>query len=150
MTDITETKTTKDDILNELIQKRKKTVSHTKKLQYNDLKRLSKYIESSIFDKDECSIWNGYITNMNNFSKGVYINFYFKKKKVALHRLLFVNYIGPLSKDEYIKFTCNNKGKCCNINHFKKYKYLKKDSEKTPENKVVTTKNNQELELDFE
>ncbi len=31
-----------------------------------------------------------------------------------------------LSNNEYIKYTCKNKGKCCNINHIKKIKYNKK------------------------
>ena len=51
----------------------------------------------------------------------IYINFYFNKKKIALHRLLYINYVEDVSPNEYIKFLCDNKGKCCNINHMKKY-----------------------------
>lgn len=79
-----------------------------------------------MFDEEQCCMWNGYITNSNN-SKGTYINFYFKKRKAALHRLLYMNFVGDLNDDEYLKFNCENKGKCCNINHLAKYKYKTKD-----------------------
>jgi len=108
---------------NELLKKQIIGISSDKKLNYNDIKRISKFIKSSIFDKKKCSIWNGYITNENNNSKGTYINFYFNKKKIALHRLLYINYIGILSDNEYLKYSCENKGKCCNINHMNKYTY---------------------------
>jgi hypothetical protein len=62
---------------------------------------------------------------MNNLNKGRYVNFYFRRKKVALHRLLYVNFIGNLNDDEYLKFSCDNKGICCNIHHLKKFKYQK-------------------------
>lgn len=113
-------------ILNELIQNQVKTVPLDKKFRYNDLKRLCKHLHSSIFDENTCCLWDGYITNINNTSKGIYINFYFKGKKAALHRLLYSNFIGDLSDDEYLKFNCENKGKCCNITHLKKFKYMQK------------------------
>lgn len=106
-----------NNILIDLIQYQKKDLSFDKKLLYNDLKRISKYLIISIFH-DECSIWNGYIAS----AKNSYINFYFNKKKNALHRLLYINYIDNLEDNEYIKFICNNKGVCCNINHMYKVK----------------------------
>ena len=121
-----------DTILVDLIKNQKKNISVKKKLLYNDLKRISKYINTSIFDdtvldgtdddtlKGNCSIWNGYITIIKNEEKNSYINFYFNGKKYALHRLLYINYIGELSDYEYIQFKCINKGKCCNIHHFYK------------------------------
>jgi hypothetical protein len=42
------------------------------------------------------------------------------RKKKALHRLLYCNFIGDLYDSEYLKFTCDNKGKCCTLNHLKK------------------------------
>ena len=89
------------------------------------MKRICKYIDTSIFDNNQCCIWNGYITNINNSNKGTYVNFYFRNKKVALHRLLYSNFVAPLSSSEYLKFNCDNKGICCNINHYEKYKYSK-------------------------
>jgi hypothetical protein len=114
----------KNKIFKELIAKQIK-VKNINKLSVQDIKRISKNIITSIFNLNECSIWDGYITNLNVKNRGTYINFYFKKKKVALHRLLYNNYVSVLNKDEYIKYTCENKGKCCNINHMKKYKYNK-------------------------
>ena len=111
-----------DKILIELIQNQRKTVVNDKKLLYGDLKRVSKYLSNSIFT-DKCSIWDGYITTIKNYEKSSYINFYFNRKKYALHRLLYQNYVGELQDSEYIKFNCPNKGKCCTIGHF--YKILK-------------------------
>lgn len=116
-----------DTYFKELLVHQLKNVPMQKKLQYNDIKRVSKYVSSSIFDENNCCIWTGYITNSKNKNKGTYINFYFKKKKIALHRLLYINFVGKLQNDEYLKFSCNNKGKCCNIHHMKKFKYNKTD-----------------------
>lgn len=130
------------EILNELLQRQLKNVPYDRKLRYNDLKRLSKYIDVTIFDENKCSLWNGYITNINNASKGIYINFYFKGKKAALHRLLYVNFVSPLTDDEYLKFSCDNKGKCCNVTHLRKFKYIKNtQNEIAEENKKEDIKN---------
>jgi hypothetical protein len=120
-----------NDFFKELLQKQLTNVNITKKLTYNDIRRISKFLVSSIFDENNCSIWNGYITNEKNQTKGTYINFYFNQKKIALHRLLYLNFIGDILNTEYIKFSCVNKGKCCNIHHMKKYSY---NSTLTPPN----------------
>ena len=108
-----------DKILIELIENQKKNITNVKKLTYNDFKRISKYLTTSIFNSN-CSIWNGYITTIKNNNTSLYINFYYNGKKYSLHRLLYINYVGELLDSEYIKFSCPNKGKCCNINHFYK------------------------------
>ena len=115
-----------DKIFNELIKHQLINIPTQWKLNINDMKRIRKYIDTSIFDENDCCIWNGYITNMDNTNKGVYVNFYFGDKKVALHRLLYSNFVAPLKSNEYIKFKCDNKGICCNINHYEKCKYSKK------------------------
>lgn len=109
----------KNDLLNELIDKQKKDVYYSKKLSYRDLNRITKYIDKSIFG-EECCLWNGYISKSIN-EKSYYINFFFKNKKTCLQKLLYQNYIGELNKREYVKYTCENAGKCCNINHFIKH-----------------------------
>lgn len=114
-----------NEIFKELIKRQLSDVPPQWKLNINDMKRICKYIDSSIFDHNQCCIWNGYITNMNNSNKGTYVNFYFRNKKVALHRLLYSNFVAPLDSSEYLKFNCDNKGICCNINHYEKYKYSK-------------------------
>jgi hypothetical protein len=129
-------------------------VNSTKKLTYNDIKRISKFLTSSIFDEVQCSIWNGYITNEKNQIKGTYINFYFNQKKIALHRLLYLNFIGDILNTEYIKFSCVNKGKCCNIHHMKKYSYNSNlnlvNSEDLPtDNSVHIVQNKNELIIEL-
>lgn len=134
---------TNTDIFDELIQNQLHNIPSEWKLQVNDMKRICKYIDSSIFENDSCCLWKGYITNINNTDKGTYVNFYFKNKKVALHRLLYSNFVAPLDSSEYLKFNCENKGVCCNVNHYEKYKYSKtvtpsrKQSQREPK-KVVT------------
>lgn len=130
-----------NDMFKELIQRQRKNIPNDKKLQLTDLKRICKYINSSIFNKKICCIWDGYITNKNNTTKGTYINFYFKKKKVALHRLLYSNFVDDLYVNEYLKFNCDNKGMCCNIHHLKKFKYQKKNSISSEES-AIKSKNN--------
>jgi hypothetical protein len=114
---------------------------NSKKLAHRDLRRITEYINTSIFDEHECCIWSGYVTNATNAKRGTYVNFFFKGKKVALHRLLYNNFVEYLGDDSYIKFSCedqNVNGKCCNINHMIKYKYnstnIKGDSSQDSEN----------------
>jgi hypothetical protein len=111
-------------------------------LTYSDLNRIIKYIDKSIFDK-ECCIWKGYISTMNNNNH--YINFFFKDKKVNLHKLLYYNFIGTINKNEYIKFTCENQGKCCNINHL--IKYISADK-KMEDNNEKDEENNEKSDID--
>lgn len=118
-------KISSNEIFKSLIKNQLSDVPIQWKLNISDMKRICKYVNTSIFDKHKCCIWNGYITNVNNSNKGTYINFYFKKKKVALHRLLYSNFVAPLDSSEYLKFNCDNKGICCNVNHYEKYKYSK-------------------------
>ncbi len=116
----------KKKILNELMTRQRKNIPIERKLQYRDMCRIIKYIDSSILGQ-KCCVWTGYITNLKNASKGTYINFYFRNKKVALHRLLYKNYVGDVSDDDYLKFSCGHKGVCCNTNHMIKYTYINPD-----------------------
>jgi len=112
-------------IMKQLVKKQRKKIPSDKKLAYKDIKRIVKYITSSIFTADTCCLWDGYVTNSKPTKnhKGAYINFYFKKKKVALHRLLYINFKGHITDNDFIKYTCDNKGQCCNINHMIKIEY---------------------------
>ena len=107
----------KSVILDEMVNKQVKNIDFNKILSYRDMTRIVKNINTSIFSPNSCCIWTGYVTNVWNH-KSTFINFYFKKRKVALHRLLYNNFIGPISDTEYIKFSCNNRGRCCNVLHF--------------------------------
>ncbi len=110
------------------------------KLEKNDLLRISENVDNSLFGK-ECVLWTGYITNSNN-NRAKYINFNFKNKKKALHRILFKNFVGKLEKNEYIKYTCNHKGYCCNINHIKKVGNSRKIIKKNISNQKITNIDN--------
>ena len=146
-----------NEIFKELIKKQLPETPSKWKLNINDMKRICKYIDTSIFDTDNCCIWKGYITNMNNSNKGTYVNFYFRNKKVALHRLLYSNFVAPLDSSEYLKFNCENKGICCNINHYERYKYSKntnvvkketRNKTQKKEVKVVTIINDDDSDSD--
>ena len=92
------------------------------RLSYSDMKRVAKNIRVNPFGRG-CCLWYGYVTNSSNPKKGNYINFYYRGKKRALHRLMYENYIGNLEDTEYLKFTCSNPGRCINVTHMKKSKY---------------------------
>lgn len=136
--------------LRELISNQLKTIQPDRRLLFKDLCRITKYINSSVFT-DECCLWEGYVTNAKNAKKGTYINFFFRNKKVALHRLLYENFVGPLGDDYYLKFSCDgeeNKGKCCNIHHMIKYKYNINKSETEQISEPVKKKTEKEIEKD--
>lgn len=131
------TKSTK--VFQELIVNQRSQCDTTKKLNMNDMRRISLRLTNSIFDTSNCSVWNSYNSNVSKNTS--YINFYFRNKKMALHRLLYFNYVDDLNKDQYIKFKCKNKGRCCNINHM----YLVSDSKKNldiSENKIKKKEKN--------
>lgn len=135
----------KNDLLNELINKQKKDVYYSNKLSYRDLNRIIKYIDTSIFGK-KCCIWNGYISTSLN-EKSYYINFFFKTKKISLQKLLYQNYIGKINKKEYIKYTCKNAGKCCNINHIIKHIPVHDLKEKNNENNDIDSDSDETTDI---
>ncbi len=109
----------KNKLLTELCLKQRKKADKKYFLELNDLIRLLKNIDGNIFNKTDCVLWKGYLTKCNN-NKSCYVNFYLKKRKLALHRILYINFIDDLDVKHYLKFTCDNPGKCCNINHILK------------------------------
>ena len=86
------------------------------KLDNDSINKILNNIDDDIFNNDNCVLWTGKIVSKNK-GKSKYINFYFNKQKIMLHRLLFINYVKNIDKKQYIKYTCDNKGICCNINH---------------------------------
>ena len=120
----------KNNILEELIKKQLTNIDYDKKFTLLDIKRVVNNIPSSIFN-DNCCIWSGYIINSK---KTAYISFFIKNKKIALHRLLYYNFVGPINDNEYIKFTCENKGTCCSIKHLKKV-----HNSKIPDEKIINS-----------
>jgi len=108
----------RNKIIDKLYEKQLDNVDPKYHLNEKDIVRLSTYIGSDPFSEKECCEWKGAISNSSHQSK--YINFWFNKKKQALHRILYLNYRGELPKNKYLRFNCKNtkmKGICCNINH---------------------------------
>ncbi len=147
----------KTDIINKLFEKQLNDVEPKYRLNSKDIIRLSSYINSDPFDENICCKWLGAISKSTHNSK--YINFWFNKKKQALHRILFLNYKGELPKNKYLRFNCPNqnmKGICCNINHYElinKEEYEKElnqtnidqetSEQATSENNVISETNNE-------
>lgn len=112
--------------IGELMQNQLKTISPARRLLYKDLVRISKFLSTSLWDKNSCCMWLGYVTSSKHSRKGSYITFFYRNKKVALHRILYDNFVGELDDNHYLKFTCENvenRGRCCNIYHMVKHKY---------------------------
>lgn len=138
----------KNKLLIELINKQRTDVDANKKLDIKDLHRICKNLNNSIFQNNNgCCLWCGYVTNISS-SNTKYINFFFKKKKYALHRLLYENFVDNIDKSEYLRFTCENKGVCCNLNHITKI-VKKNDSENESINDSVSELNKEEKDIDI-
>ena len=114
----------KNIILENLITNQKEHVELKSKLLLSDLNRLTNNLSKDIFS-DECSLWEGPILIANNKE---YISFFINGKKVSLNRILYKNYIDDLYDGEYLKYSCNNKGRCCTLKHL--YKVNKQITEK--------------------
>jgi hypothetical protein len=141
----------KNNIYQELIQNQRKGLNNDKQLDLSDLKRISNYLGTSIFG-DKCSLWTGYVTNFKN--KGSYINFFFKGKKISLSRLLYYNFVDNIEDNEYLKYSCNNKGKCCCLNHIvksnsEKAEPIKDDNITTSESCIEDKKQKKNIVIGF-
>ena len=88
-----------DERLEILKSKQINNIPENKRLKDNDFLRIIKYTDKSIFGS-ECSLWKGYITN----NKSKYVNFYFNGSKTALHRLLYLNFIGNIYDNVYLSY----------------------------------------------
>lgn len=126
-----------NEILDQMIKRQRKNIPEEYKLYCKDMKRIIKYIDSSIFN-DNCSIWNGYIT----YNKTYYVNFYLHNKKTSLHRILFINFTDNLFDNTYLTFKCKNKGcislNCICIKNTKKYSIKYVTPKKSNKKKLIT------------
>jgi len=105
-----------NDILIELLYFQIKNIPNKDKLKYTDIVRIAKNITVRLMDK-QCCIYKS--------PSKTYSSFYFNHKKTNLKRLIYMNFIGPLSPNEYVKTSCNNAKNCINMRHMHKYKYSK-------------------------
>ena len=133
-------------MVDKLINLQRPNCQVDKLLSEKDLKRIFNRTGGIVNTTNECILWQGYITH----NKIDYINFYFKGKKCALHRILYINFKGKLNDNDYLEFICedkSNKGRCCNINHIVKKRYIKKlnlinNSYNSPNNSTNNSINN--------
>lgn len=112
-----------NQIMAEMIRNQLESVAPDLRLLQSDMQRMVRFLKTSIFSPGACSLWQGYVTDRTVKKKGSYVNFFFHGKKFALHRLLYINFLGPLDEDEYVKFRCNHKGYCCSVHCLDKQKY---------------------------
>ena len=109
--------------LDKLLQKQLPLVPVDRKLEESDFKKISKNLDNNIeFGGRECNLWKGVFCNKGKTDKGIYVNYYFQKKKNSLHRLLYENYINKLNYRDYLVHVFNEP-LCRNPNHIR----LKKD-----------------------
>jgi len=80
------------------------------KMNFDELKRYDKEIGGNIFG-NECCLYKGK-------SDLKFITCSFRGNKTSLIRLLYHNYIDDIHRGDKIIFTCENKERCCNLNHF--------------------------------
>jgi len=127
-----------NNILQELLVFQRNNIEPTTNFEYLDLVRLSKYIPASPFySNNKCCTWTSKKKNIRN-----YITFHYRNKKTTLSRLFYINYIGDLARNEYVSFSCNNRGHCLNINHIVKKTYsstckLQNDIKPMPESGYI-------------
>jgi hypothetical protein len=116
------------------------------KMTKNDIFRISKFMDNNFFT-DKCCTWKGYIHRQS-------FDFFFFKQKIAVKRLLYCNYIGPLKRNEKIISVCGNNN-CCNVKHFitkKTRSYARRSALKQKKNllvKIETANENNKIMLDF-
>jgi len=120
-----------ENLFIEMINNQRKDIKEDQKLYWKDMKRIIKYIDSSIFNQN-CCIWKGYIT----YNKNYYVNFYLHGKKISLHRILYINFVDDLFENRYLTFKCNNIG-CISLNCI-----CVKNSKKYSKNIVTPKKSN--------
>lgn len=111
-----------NEIQKELLQKQIPHVKPDWKLSFKDITKMSTLLPKSIFT-DDCCIWNtGFALNV----KRQYVHFYYKKKKVALHRILYENFVDNINYNDVLSRSCPNHRNCCSVKHYKIRTYNKK------------------------
>lgn len=121
--------------LAELVRNQLLDVPEENRLRLTDMERLAKFSDGhSYFDPVRSTLFVGYVNK--NRPQDTCITFFFRKKKVALHRLLFQNYLGELTFRHYVRHLCGHRYSCVNILHLRRNDYVNK---KTPPKEPVKT-----------
>lgn len=82
------------------------------RITFKQLRRIDLNLRGNIFGTD-CVLW---ANEADKHKK--YIGITFNGKKVSLLRLLYLNYIDDIDQKDFIYYLCENRGKCCCLNHF--------------------------------
>ena len=101
----------------EMLVKKRKNLDCDHNLLYNEIRRISSFTDQSIFVKDICCLWTGYVSRRKKEPL-----FYFNQRKIPVKRLLYRNFVGTLGDDHYLRMSCKNK-MCCSIGHMVKRTY---------------------------
>lgn len=100
------------------------------KLSFEDLKRIDRLTSGDITLSNECCLYNG------NTVGNKYCTFSFRGKKTSLIRTLYHNLVENIEPDMKPKWSCKNKGICCNLSHFKMILDVK--DKNTPEKEEIS------------
>lgn len=105
------------------------------KLDFEDIKRIDRCISGDPLKSTKCCLY------LRKLVKNSYATFSFRGKKTSILRMLYHNYKDNIKHNSKIIHTCENKGLCCNLNHFKVV-----DGEEAPENEKNIEKNEETTE----
>jgi hypothetical protein len=109
-----------NNIINEILEKQLDIIDEKKKLTYKDILKILTKIDSESFinDDNKCVLWCK-TSNTIKIDND-------KKRRNIVQRILYQNFVNnDLERSEFIKYKCNNRQTCCNINHL--YKTRKSD-----------------------
>jgi hypothetical protein len=128
-------------ILEELISHQLKDIP-VDRMGYGDLLRLSKRLQSSIFNSD-CVPFK--VHQRSKKSKRLsYPVFFFNGERVALNRLLYKNFIGELISGEYLHCGCGHYNCLC-LSHLEKHQSAHRRTDRPP-----TKKKKMKCRIDFD
>jgi len=116
-------------LIDQLISRQRPPTEITNnRMSYQDFMRLVKYIDQGIFNKldQPCVLWKGTTSN-----KAKPAQFTLNSKKFPINRLLYHNFVAPVTDQDQIVYTCGGSGKCYVLSH------MKKEPKKTTQNNTV-------------
>lgn len=140
----------KQELLNILVDNQLKNIPEEDRLSFSDISRLVKFLDNSIFEENDCVKWNGYYENNGNRHRSCGITFYFKGQKKVVHRLLYINFKGPIQSNVRVCFSCEQGPYCCNINHMFLRKYQKSSNKEKEKRNDTVFKIKHDVDVKFD
>lgn len=99
------------NIMNDHLKKQRSNCPDNLKIDKKTINRILKLCNNGDIFGNMCVLWNGYVNRSNE------LPLYFKKTKKNLIRLLYINFVDDLKKNQYLKRICGTK-KCICLNHY--------------------------------